>query len=326
MFKLRNFVSTFLLSLVITNIHCLWGDIADHFKQCPNKSEIHKIRNVDFIYMINLDKRPERFNDCSQRLNPYGIYPYRFSAVNGWELPIEVIDDVGLKYEPWMKTGIMGTYYYLDSDNNIQHAHEVIHVEGRTYFGHCVARGPIGIVLSHLSVLQDAYDSGYETIWVMEDDIEVIRDPRTIPNLIDKLDMLVGKDGWDILFTDRDIRKKNGEYNPCYWAAIRPNFTPWNVNIFAQRHVESSDFQKIGARWGAHSMIIRRSGMEKILDFIKVYRIFFPYDMDFIFPSDMYTDMRMYTVLEDVVSNQVDSISDNGGPSYLDVLNLSFGF
>ena len=293
------------------------ADIPDHFKPCPNKSGDHQMRNIDFIYMINLDKRPDRWEDCNKRLNPYGIYPCLFSAVNGWELPIEVINDVGVKFEPWMKTGLMGTYYYLDAGNQIQHAHEIIHVVGRTYFGHCVARGPIAIVLSHLSVLQDAFDSGYETIWVMEDDIEVIRDPNGIPDLIDKLDALVGEDGWDILFTDQDIRKPNGEYNPCYWSAQRPNFTPWNLGIFAQRTAISVDFKRIGARWGAHSMIVRRSGMQKILDFIKVYRIFLPYDMDFIFPADMESDMQMYTVFDDVVSNQVDSISDNGSPSYI---------
>jgi GR25 family glycosyltransferase involved in LPS biosynthesis len=217
-----------------------------------------------------------------------------------------------------MNTGIMGTYYFLDDQNVIQHAHEMIHASGRTYFGHCVARGPIAIILSHLSVLQDALDSGYETIWVLEDDIEIIRDPRVIPDLIDKLDGLVGKEGWDILFTDQDIRKANGEYNPCYWYAKRPNFTPWNPNQFAERRAISCDFQKIGARWGSHSMILRRSGIQKILNFFKVYRIFFPYDMDFIFPSDMFSEIQLFTVFEAVVSNQVDSISDNAGPSYLE--------
>ncbi len=306
-----------LLTVALLASSGLYGDIADHFKPCPDKLSGHGIRNVDFIYMINLDKRPEKFEDCSERLNLYGIYPYRFSAVNGWEMPIEVINDVGLKYQPWMKNDIMGTYYFLDDQNEIRHEHEIIHDPAKTYFGHCVARGPIAIILSHLSVLQDAYDSGYETIWVMEDDIEVIRNPMLIPELIDKLDMLVGKEGWDILFTDRDMKTKTGEYHPCFWHAKRPNFTPWNSAIFAERKTVSPDFQKIGARWGSHSMVVRRSGMEKILDFIKVYRIFFPYDLDFIFPSGIDWDMQLYTVLDDVVSHQIDSISDNGGPSYL---------
>ena len=230
----------YFLILSLVSFDCLIADIPDHFKPRPNKSDNHHMRNIDFIYMINLDKRPDRFEDSSRRLNPYGIYPYRFSAVNGWELTIDAINDVGLKYEPWMGSGIMGTYYYLDDEQKIQHAHEVIHVPGKTYFGHCVAKGPIAICLSHLSVLQDAYDSGYETIWVMEDDIEIIRDSTIIPDLIDKLDELVGKGEWDILFTDQDIRKKNGEYNPCYWCAKRPNFRPWNPDIFAQRKAITS--------------------------------------------------------------------------------------
>jgi GR25 family glycosyltransferase involved in LPS biosynthesis len=296
---------------------CLCAEIPDHFKPCPNKLDIHKIDEIDFIYLINLDKRPDRLEESNRRLNLYGIYPYRFSAVNGWELPIEVINDVGVKYEPWMKGGMMGTYYYLDEKRQIQHAHEVISVPGRTYFGHCVALGPIAIVLSHLSILQDAYDCGYQTIWVMEDDVEVIRDPKVIPELIRALDGLVGKEGWDILFTDRDMRQRNGDYNPCYWAASRPNFTPWDPNAFARRSAISHQFQKVGARWGAHSMIIRRCGMKKILDFIKIYRIFLPYDMDYIFPYDEEGDIRMYTVFEDIVSNQIDSVSDNASPSYL---------
>jgi len=310
-------IHLFLLILLVA-VKSLHADIADHFKPCQNKSGNHSMRNIDFIYLINLDRRPDRLADCSRRLDPYDIHPYRFSAVNGWELPIEVINDVGLKFEPWMNKGIMGTYYYLDEQNIIQHAHEIIGVEGRTYFGHCVARGPIAIALSHLSVLQDALNSGYNTVWVLEDDFELKGNPHIISELIDKLDSLVGKEGWDVLFTDRDIRKANGEHNPCYWAARRPNFTPWNPNQFAERKIISPDFQKIGARWGSHSMILRKSGIEKILHFFKVYRIFFPYDMDYIFPSDMFSEIQLYTVLEDVVSNQVDSVSDNSGPSYLE--------
>ena len=40
----------------------------------------------------------------------------------------------------------------------------------------------------------------------MEDDIEVLQNPHRLSDLIDQLDLLVGSDGWDILFTDRDIK------------------------------------------------------------------------------------------------------------------------
>jgi GR25 family glycosyltransferase involved in LPS biosynthesis len=164
-----------------------------------------------------------------------------------------------------------------------------------------MARGPIGIVLSHLSILQDALDSGYETIWVMEDDIQVIRDPHEISKLIEKLDQKVGKT-WDILYTDRDTRNKAGKYVPANNYAKR----------FTKRK-EIGQFIQTGARYGAYSMIIRRNGMKKILDFIKKYKIFLPYDLD-IYMSE---SLKLYTVSEDVVISDPQALSDNGTPSYL---------
>ncbi len=300
-----------ILALALMCFSSLSAGIEDYFKPCPNKSPIHKMKNIDFIYTINLDQRPEKFESCTSQLTLYGIYPYRFSAVNGWELSLQDINKLGVQYQPGMDSSIMGTSYLLDGGG--QPYHDMIHIPGRTYFCHCMARGPIGIVLSHCSILQDAYDSGYETIWVMEDDIQVIRNPNTLSDLIVKLDSLVGHDGWDILFTDQDTKNSRGEYVPCLGYARRTNFSPSNPGRFSHRQDISPEFRKVGARYGAYSMIVRRSGMKKILDFIKTYKIFFPYDMDFCLPNDI----RFYAIIKDVVSTQPNALSDNGGPNYI---------
>ncbi|NGX26897.1 MAG: hypothetical protein K940chlam6_00823, partial [Chlamydiae bacterium] len=164
----------------------LYSNVFDHLKPAEGKSDIHKMRNIDFIYMINLDQRPEKFEKSINKLHPYGIYPYRFSAVNGWELSLEDINNIGVKYAPGMVGGFMGTIYLPDDE--FQASHELIQNYDRTYFCHCMSRGAMGIVLSHLSILKDAYESGYETIWVMEDDIEVLQDPTILSDLIDQLD------------------------------------------------------------------------------------------------------------------------------------------
>lgn len=286
----------------------LFADVEEHLKRIPNKSVALQIKNIDFIYMINLDQRPEKFERCLQELKPYHIIPYQFSAVNGWELTVENLNDLGVKYEIGMDSHLLGTSYL--PENNFAPTHEIMHVEGRTYFCHEMRRGPIGIVLSHLSVLQDAYEAGYNTIWVMEDDIRVIRNPHLMSDYIEKLDSLVGD--WDVLFTDRDTINKKGVTVPCLCIAQRPNFTPADSTVFAMRTEISPDFRKIGARYGAYSMIVRRSGMKKILDFFKKYQIFLPYDMDFFLAPDI----SIYTVLEDVVSTQQDALSDNGKPNY----------
>lgn len=299
----------FLLVFVLTTCS-IFGNFVDHLRKIENKSSKHSMRNIDFIYLINLDQRPEKLEKCMQQLSPYGITPYRFSAVNGWELPIEVANDIGVKFQPWMKSGHMATTYL--PNGNWEPHHEMIHVVGRTYFVHCLARGPIGILLSHLSIVKDAYDSGYETIWVMEDDIEVLKNPNLISDRIHELDKTVGPKGWDILFTDQDMKNKKGEYIRCKSAAWRPNFTPPNPLIFSLSRNMSRNFRKIGARYGAHSMIIRRSGMKKLLDFFKKYDLYLPYDMDFVYPENI----QLYTVIEDIVSNLANSISDNGGAFY----------
>lgn len=303
------FDKKFLLLLFTTFplfVHCA---LEDHFKKIEITSrEQHALRAIDFIYMINLDKRPEKWQKSMDQLIPYGIYPYRFSAINGWEdLTAEDINDVGLKFSPEMEGGFMATSY-----PTLQPSHEIIENIGQTYFVHCIARGTIGCFLSHLSILQDAYDRGFETIWVMEDDIEVIRDPHELSHMIEILDAEIGKDRWDILFTDKDMKRADGAYIPCWSACHRPDITQGvAVNDFAIRERIGS-FYRIGSRYGTHSMIIRRCGMKKLLYFFKAHQIYFPYDMDMIFPYGI----RFYTVLHDIVSNLPQALSDNGGPFY----------
>jgi len=284
--------------------------IENYLKKAGEKTGNHGIRNVDCAYIINLDQRPEKLKNCTDQLTPYGIFPHRFSAVNGWELSLETINDVGVQYKSGMTKKLLGTSYLLEKKGEPHH--EIMHIKGRSYFCHHTARGTIGITLSHLSVLKDAYDSGYKAIWVMEDDIQVIRDPNLISSYIDTLDALVGSDGWDILFTDKDIKDMKGNYVPCFSYAPRPNFTPQNPERFAIRQQVGTDFMKVGARYGAHSMIIRRSGIKKLLDYFLKYRIFLPYDMDFFMPNDI----RLFSLTDDVVSNMPGAFSDNAEPKY----------
>lgn len=291
----------------------LHADLEDHFKKISDKTSIHKMENIDFIYMINLDQRPEKWKQSTEQLSRFGIHPYRFSAINGWELSLEVINDVGVKFSHEMEGDFMATTYPIDGDGSP--SHELIQNYGQTYFVHCMPRGAIGCVLSHLSVLQDAYDAGYKTIWVLEDDIEVKQDPRILSELIAKLDRLVGEKNWDILFTDRDFRNAYGQYAPAYSAAKRPDYAFFQyAKDFSAKTQISLDFLKIAARYGTHSMIIRRSGMKKLLQFFKAHHIYLPYDMDMIYPPGMI----FFAVMEDVVANLPKGISDVGAPFYLD--------
>ncbi|MFA6526943.1 MAG: glycosyltransferase family 25 protein [Candidatus Babeliales bacterium] len=309
----RNLLSFFFIALCGL-LHASDNSIIDkHLKKinAVDKKGYAGIKNIDFIYTINLDKRPEKFNHCLEQLVPFGIVPFRFSAINGWEKPVSELNDLGVKYKPEMIKDLWGTCYF-EEDHGQPH-HEILHVPGRNYFSHCMSRGAIAIVLSHLSILKDAYNSSYKTIWVMEDDIQVIKNPHLISSLIKELNHLVGENKWDILFTDQDTKNNNGQYVPCRAYARRPNFTPAHPERFAAApHNVSSTLRKVTARYGAYSMIVSRAGMKKLLDFFRRYNIFLPYDMEFYLPNDM----QLYSVTEDIVSTTPNSPSDNGGPGY----------
>lgn len=285
----------------------------DHLKRAENKSDLHKMKGIDFIYMINLDARPEKFADASGQLHKHGIYPYRFSAVNGWELTVEAINDVGLKYEPGMMP-LKATFYPLEDQGMPRY--EFMREFGKTYFCHNMARGSIGCALSHISILKDAWDSGYERIWVLEDDIEVLGDPWVIPDLIDQLDALVGKENWDVLFTDLNYRRPNGEYLIASGAAERPDMDCSLKERYSEKYTVnqeiSPDFRKISARFATHSMIIQRSGIKKLLEFALTRKIFLAYDLE----NYLVPGIQRYSLTYDLVSNKIGAPSDNEIPMY----------
>ena len=176
----------------------LFAGVFEHLHKIPPKDGNHSFKNIDCVYMINLDERPEKWKASFDQLAPYGVNPLRFSAVNGWKLSFEELEDLSSLYKSKMGEGRWGTYY--PPSMNGEPCHEVM-MGGKKYFSHCMSRGAVGIVLSHLSILKDAYDAGYQIIWVLEDDIEIVQDPKILSSLIKNLDSMVGIDGWDILFT-----------------------------------------------------------------------------------------------------------------------------
>lgn len=282
------------------------------FQKVDNKSADHKMDEIDFIYMINLDERPEKFNQAYSEFEPFGIHPYRFSAVNGWKLSTETINQVGVKFSSSFNEEQFLGSIYRNVDGEECLGNEILRPNGETFFCLGMSRGAIGIVLSHLSILQDAYDSNYKTIWVMEDDVETITDPQLLSGIISKLDSLV--EDWDILFTDIDTKDRDGNHVPCRALAARPNVHVEPLASFYERFYPiDTDLSRTGMRYGAYSMIVRRSGMEKILNYFKKNGIFIPYDMD----VWLNPDLKMYCVTKDIVSHRAHAPTDNSNPNYL---------
>jgi GR25 family glycosyltransferase involved in LPS biosynthesis len=258
-----------------------------------------QIKNIDFIYLINLDKRTDRLEASQKQLFSYNIHPYRFSAVYGKQLSLEELNSIGLRFtlnmnmHQWVFTpsasqGLKSDFLRTDSD-------------GKVFFSRYTNLGNIGCAFSHLSILQDAFEAGYEVIWVMEDDILINDDPHKLTQLINKLDALTEK-SWDILYTDPDEFKDCIEIEKDFWWEPRPDFPCANRSDFCKRSIISEDFIKIGSRTRTHSMILKRSGIKKILDHIKYHGLFFPYDHEIGFVEGIQLYMLRYPLVSWMVS------------------------
>lgn len=269
----------------------LFGGIEDHFKPCENKSlsPSESIEGIDYIYLINLDKRSDRLKESLNQLKRYSITPYRFSAIQGSSLSYETLSDIAVPYENSMKVE--------------QWAHEVTpDIEQKDDFDYIfltrytpnssiilsqwTKKGAIGCALSHLSILKDAYESGYETIWVLEDDLKIQSNPLVISTLIKQLDDLT--DGnWDVLYTDSTGIEINTEDPKELWWMWRPEEHLSEGKNFAFRKPISKEFIAVGSHTRTHSMIIRRSGMEKILNHVKDNHLYLPIDHEIAFAPDI---------------------------------------
>ena len=294
----------FTLLLLISNVIC-HANLDDHLKGIDKKIESTSIDQIDCTYLINLDHRKERLSACMQKLLPFGIMPQRFAAIYGWNLTQEDYWGVGLIFLPGMWYG--NEQVQIGSADGTKYDPLSSDCYGEAIFSGWLTPGALGCTLSHLSVLKDAEKNNYSTIWVLEDDIEIYENPNLLSPLIEKLNKLVGLDGWDILYTDPDYlcgideTKNLQEQLPLKW---RPDMPDLDLKSLIGRIEWGEDFYKINSRMRTHSMIISKCGIAKILNFYRERSIFLPYDHEL----SMIPEIRLFgTKIEFVNCKENDS-------------------
>lgn len=275
--------------------------IADHYRKLEYKWGCTAPEKIDYVYLLNLDQRPERWNDSILKLLPYDIFPERFPGIYGWTIPVEILNDMSVPFGHGMWTGKESVMVFPPDKNG---APEWIWLDGSRYGTGCFSgwtvKGTIGCSLSHLSILQDAYDAGYDTIWVLEDDFSIIRNPHELTESIEHLDALVGEKGWDVLYTDCDYLTvdPDKELQPQIPYMWRPDMPDFDLQKLIRHQEIGGEFIKIGSRMRAHSIIYRRHGIEKILAFYKAHNNFLPYDQEL----PMLPGIQLFVIKNSIVS------------------------
>lgn len=187
-------------------------------------SEIHSgIKSIDCIYVINLDERYERWERTQTLCKNNGLFVNRVSAINGWKLDDRTIRKLTIPCPQ-------------------------------------ITRGAIGCLLSHLSILQHALTNDFQTIWVMEDDIDFLQSPHQIRPLLKELSEI--DPDWDLFYTDIRI----------HWNYV--------IKPITQKNYITNNLLRVGRRYGTHSLIISKKGMKKIFNYFSSKRFSTPIDID----------------------------------------------
>lgn len=279
----------------------VYGSIEDHFSACIDKPPQlnQQIEGIDYIYLINLDKRPQRLATSLKELNRYKISPYRFSAIDGKNLSRKALKESCFIYQKEMESNRWARL--VEDDGQLSYLFLNEDAAELPIFSEWMTPGAVGCALSHLSILQDAYNSGYDTILVLEDDIKIKKDPHLISALIKKLDLFTHED-WDILYIDPtglEIEPNNS------WFMWRPDHKLYETQNFVHRQKISKDFFSVASHTRTHSMIIRRSGMEKILNHLKNNGLYLPIDHEIAFANEI----NLY-VTSEIFITYAESLSD----------------
>lgn len=234
--------------------------VSRYMKNINNVKANTGLASIDQIYIINLDFRKEKWERVSSIFRSYGITALRFSAVIGSNL--------------------------LSSDKERLSGNYPVRMSSGEY----------GCLLSHLSVIRDAYYRGFDRVWICEDDIDVVEDAHVIPQILEELTHIAPD--WDIFYTDVDTKDSNGNRIASIDGDFRPDRTYNDPSYYCQRSCVSENIMKIHQRFGMYSYVLSRKGMEKILDYFTHINLWCPVDIDIHYIPDI----KQYSATRDLVT------------------------
>lgn len=216
------------------------------------------IKGIDRIYYINLSKAKNRNLYMKNLGKEHGLFLQRIEAVSGWELSKHDLK-----------------FFYLNCifPNHTKYKK---------------SPGMIGCYLSHLSILKDAFESNYERIWILEDDVRFLDNFKTyIEEALDELENQ--RQPFDILYTDLNSRflEKDGSITYYTFEKCLPKgFKRGITSFFREQEGRFEKVNRIQRRLGAYSVIISRQGIKKILDYFEKHKLEYAYDVDINFIED----------------------------------------
>jgi len=170
----------------------------------PDKTKL----GFDEVYLINLERREDRYSRMKYNFDQLGVDFNLAPAVDGRQIDQQ---------------------YLLK--NNIKMLPEF----SEPYHGRPLTFGEIGCFMSHHKIWEDVIESGHDIVLVFEDDI------RFEPYFVQKLDYLFAElrkipDRWDLVFLGRKILHNSDEpWLESSSQLVEVDYTYWTLSYILTR-------------------------------------------------------------------------------------------
>ena len=177
---------------------------------------------IDFVYVINLATDSNLIHQKVGELNfKDEIGFYEFPAVNGWDLVEGKINSpYQFKEASWWKL----------PDNPKEPQND--------WWSRNLTPGEIGCALSHYSIIEGAYNSGYENVLILEEDFKIYNNYKKFPEF--------------------ELNHLNDDYSICYLGRSA-------LDKSAEESVNEM-MVRAGYTFNTHAYVISRKGMKEILE------------------------------------------------------------
>lgn len=235
--------------------------ILKYLKPINIDEKVSGMEPIDCVYVINLDLRFEQWERMQALLQERGIHANRVTAINGWELPKETAKELAGPYP--------------------------VQLQG----------GALGCLLSHVSIYKDAFDRGFKTIWVMEDDVEFLGDIREIPTYLKTLTQVDPE--WGIFYTDFESRDDVNGYFMFHNEIKRPDQKLNPSWYYCLKELACDGIIRTYGRYGTMSMLISKIGIEKLLYYFTHVYLYLPVDHDIHYIPQL----KKYVPAKEIVTN-----------------------
>ncbi len=145
-----------------------------YFSDVPAKHDCETINSCfDKIYVMNLDRRPDRLENVKSRLEAHNINASRFPAIDGYAEPYksqyESYNNSSLQHLP---DGVEPVKTFKEKYLGYQHYITRIHfMENYLKKKAVQSPGALGYALTYVSILNKAIQNNYQRILIFDDDV-----------------------------------------------------------------------------------------------------------------------------------------------------------